>query len=242
MGGVKLSWVCYLNNKLLDNYIDVGWKLGLLVLVKLPLGEQSLSHQDLLSHSPKSQQLFQLVSGVLVAHIYLLGDIPFANLWDQIEALGERVKVQGGHIQQVKLEVDKKGVGDHSDLRNGQKFLQLGRLQKLNQLDAVIEEIREIMLKSADTVSKEKLNRQKEAIAAQRKQQQSGVDAKLQRLVWDPGGSEAHEQELMIFAAMEYDAGTSLHAAASQPATSARVHSSIEGRRNLISIFEFNVI
>ena len=31
MGGVKLSWVCYINNKLLDNYIDVGWKLGLLV-------------------------------------------------------------------------------------------------------------------------------------------------------------------------------------------------------------------
>ena len=36
MEGVKLSWVSYLNNEILHNYIDVGWKLGLLVW-KLPI-------------------------------------------------------------------------------------------------------------------------------------------------------------------------------------------------------------
>jgi lipase chaperone LimK len=59
-----------------------------------------------------------------------------------IEALEERVKVQGMHIQQVKLEMMKEGMGDHDDLPNGQKFLQLRRLQQQNQpleqLDEVI--------------------------------------------------------------------------------------------------------
>jgi hypothetical protein len=40
----------------------------------------------------------------------------------------------------------KEGMGDHDDLPNGQKFLQLRRLheqdQPLEQLDEVIEEIR----------------------------------------------------------------------------------------------------
>jgi hypothetical protein len=59
--------------------------------------------------------------------------------------------VQGRHIQQVKLETDKEeGMGDHDDLPNGQKFLQLRRLQKQDQpweqLDEVIEEIMELML------------------------------------------------------------------------------------------------
>jgi hypothetical protein len=40
-------------------------------------------------------------------------NICFADLWDQIEALEERVKVQGMHIQQVKLETDEEGMGDH---------------------------------------------------------------------------------------------------------------------------------
>jgi hypothetical protein len=45
-------------------------------------------------------------------------------------------------------------MGDHSDLLDGQKFLQLRRLheqnQPLEQLDQVIEEIRELMLESAN--------------------------------------------------------------------------------------------
>jgi hypothetical protein len=153
-------------------------------------------------------------------------NICLTDLWGQIEALEERVKVQGVHIQQLKLEVDEKGVGDHSDLPNGQNLLQLGRLQNLNQpqeqLDREIEDIRRLMLRSAQTTSEEKLGRGKTAAAAQRKQQQqNGASEKLQRLVWDPGGfqqatGEVHEQELMIFAAVEYDAGASLHAA-SQP-------------------------
>jgi hypothetical protein len=53
----------------------------------------------------------------------------FAELWQQIEALEERVRVQGRHIQQVKLEIDEDGMGGHSDLPDGQNFLQLRRLQ-----------------------------------------------------------------------------------------------------------------
>jgi hypothetical protein len=56
-------------------------------------------------------------------------------------------------------EDEEEGMGDHSDLPMCQKFLQLRRLQKqdqpLEQLDAVIEEIRRLMLRSAETASKE---------------------------------------------------------------------------------------
>jgi hypothetical protein len=60
-------------------------------------------------------------------------NICLAELWEQIEALEDRVKVQGMHIQQVRLETDEEGVGDHDDLPNGPKFLQLWRLQQKNQ-------------------------------------------------------------------------------------------------------------
>jgi hypothetical protein len=129
--------------------------------------------------------------------------ICFANLWDQIEALEERVKVQGGHIQQMKLEIDE-GMGDHDDLPNGQNFLQMRRLQQKNQpleqLDQVIMEIMELMLKSADTTSEEQLDRRRAIAAAQRKQQQqqqNGAHGKLQRLVWDPGGFQQLQGKLM---------------------------------------------
>ena len=56
-------------------------------------------------------------------------NICLVDLWEQMEALEERVKVQGMHIRQMKLEVDEKGVGDDSDLPNGQNFFQLRRLQ-----------------------------------------------------------------------------------------------------------------
>jgi hypothetical protein len=72
---------------------------------------------------------------------------------------------------------------------------------------------------STRSVNKEKLNRRKPARAAGKKQQQQkarGAGGQLQRRVWDPGGFQhwsrgAHEQELMIFPAVEYDAGASLH-------------------------------
>jgi hypothetical protein len=85
--------------------------------------------------------------------------------------------VQGVHIQQVRLEVDKEeGMGDHSDLPMCRKFLQLRRLheqgQLLDQLDEVIDMIRELMIRSAETVRKGKLSRRKEAAAAAQEQQQ----------------------------------------------------------------------
>jgi hypothetical protein len=87
------------------------------------------------------------------------------------------------------------GVGDHDDLPNDQKFLQLRRLhgqdQPLEQLDEVIEEIRELMLKSAHTASREQLGRRKEATAAAAAEAAATTEWsgwKLQRLIWDPGG------------------------------------------------------
>jgi hypothetical protein len=50
---------------------------------------------------------------------------------------------------------------------------------------------------------------------------------------------QAHEQELMIFVAVEYDAGASLHVS-SQPATSARTHSKLKGGTASFE-FELNV-
>jgi hypothetical protein len=87
-------------------------------------------------------------------------NISLADLYEQIETLEERVKVQSVHIQQVKLEADEEeSMGDHDDLPTCRKFLQLGRLQEqdqpLEQLDAVIEEIRRMMLRSAETASEE---------------------------------------------------------------------------------------
>jgi hypothetical protein len=92
-------------------------------------------------------------------------NISLVDLYEQIEAMERRVIVQGMHIQQVKLEANEEGMGDHSDLPNCRKILQLERLheqgQPLEQLDEVIKEIRELMLGSAETVSKEKLSRRK---------------------------------------------------------------------------------
>jgi hypothetical protein len=80
------------------------------------------------------------------------------------------VKVQGVHIQQVKLETDEGGMGDHNDVLMCQKNLQLRRLQKRSQpweqLDAVIEEIMGLMIQSAKTASKERLSRRRAAVAA----------------------------------------------------------------------------
>jgi hypothetical protein len=139
---------------------------------------------------------------------------------------------------------DEESMGDHDDLPICRKFLQLGRLheqgQPLEQLDEVIEEIRELMIRSVETASKEGLGRKEEAATTQKQQQQQGdgADEQLQRFVWDPGGFpqlrvEAHEQELMNFAAEEYDAGASLHVSqpASQPSRQ-DFKSCIQERRN----------
>jgi hypothetical protein len=93
-------------------------------------------------------------------------NISLADLYEQIEALEERVKVQSVHIQQVKLEAaDEAGMGDHCDLPDYRKILQPRRLheqsQPLEQLDEVIEMIRELMIRSAETASEEKLSRKR---------------------------------------------------------------------------------
>jgi hypothetical protein len=60
-------------------------------------------------------------------------------------------------------------MGDHDDLPMCQKILRMGRLKKLDQpleqLDAVIEEIMELIIQLVRVSSKEKLGR-KEAAAA----------------------------------------------------------------------------
>jgi hypothetical protein len=87
-------------------------------------------------------------------------------------------------------EDEEDGMGDHSDLPNCRKFLQLRRLheqsQPLEQLDEVIEEIRELMLGSAETVSKEKLREERrsssssaEATVAARKMEQMNSSRNL---------------------------------------------------------------
>jgi hypothetical protein len=100
-------------------------------------------------------------------------NIFFVDLWQQVETMERRVKVQGVHIQQVKLETDEGGMGDHNDLLMCQKNLQLRRLQKQSQpweqLDAVIKEIMELMIRLAKTASEERLSRREEAIAAVQK-------------------------------------------------------------------------
>jgi hypothetical protein len=114
----------------------------------------------------------------------------------------------------VDLTIDKEEVQQRS-LQN--------KDQPVEQLDEVIEEIKRLMLESAqETVSRRRLNRGRPAIATekkqqhqQKKQQGKGADEQLQEKVWDPGGSQQqsrgnHEQELMIFPAVEYDVGASL--------------------------------
>jgi Cu2+-containing amine oxidase len=114
-------------------------------------------------------------------------NISLADLYEQIEALERRVKVQSMHIQQVKLVADEEGMGDHSDLPICRKFLQLGRLheqsQPREQLDEVIDMIRELMIRSVETVSKERLSRRKvmqEHLSTSASQPASHVSACIQ--------------------------------------------------------------
>jgi hypothetical protein len=71
------------------------------------------------------------------------------------------------------------------------------------------------MIRSARTASKEKLSRREEAAARSRAEKDPGIwrSRHLFGIQEDfpKLRGEAHEQELMIFAAEEYDAGASLH-------------------------------
>jgi hypothetical protein len=145
---------------------------------------------------------------------------------------------------QVEATEEEDGMGDLVDLPICREEVQWSRLQKESQpweqLDEIIEEIRRLMIRSAEVVSKGKLSRGEPTIAAgqqmQQQQRSDGADGQLQRTVWDPGGFqqpcwEAHEQELMIFSAEEYDAGASLQVIKHQPTNTSSAHS-MEGERH----------
>jgi hypothetical protein len=90
----------------------------------------------------------------------------------------------------------------------------------MEQLDEVIEEIRKLMLDSIEeSVNIRKLDEKKISQDVGKMQEQKkrsrGAERQLQEKVWDPGGFQprwrAHEQQLIIFSTVEYDAGASLH-------------------------------
>jgi hypothetical protein len=110
-------------------------------------------------------------------------------------------------------------MGDQYDLPFDQEEeMQQSRLpresQPLDQLDKVIEEIREMMLKSTEeTFSRRKMNRGEPARAAGQQQQQHRKGADGQAPKRGLGSRristtvEEFMRELMIFPAVEYDAG-----------------------------------
>jgi hypothetical protein len=73
----------------------------------------------------------------------------------------------------------------------------MNRDQPLEQLDEVIEEIRRLMLRSAETASEERLSRKersKQQQQQQQQQQQNGADESSRYLIWDPGGFPTAER------------------------------------------------
>jgi hypothetical protein len=137
----------------------------------------------------------------------------------------ETAEVEDAVEWQVKATRDgEDDLGNQHDFPMNKEGMQQASLQKesqsIEQLDEVVEEIRKLMLESVEElVSMRKLGNRKPARAArmmqEQKQRSRGAERQLQEKVWDPGGFQprwkAHEQELMIFIAMEYDAGASLH-------------------------------
>jgi hypothetical protein len=113
----------------------------------------------------------------------------------------------------------------------------------MEQLDEVIEEIRKLMSESAEElVSKRKLDERKPTRETRKMQEQKqrsrGAKRQLQEKVWDLGGFQprwkSHEQELMIFSTVEYDAGASLHLSTRQLINTHGAHSRKERHRPLI--------
>jgi hypothetical protein len=89
--------------------------------------------------------------------------------------------------------------------------------QPVDQLDKEIEDIKRLMLEEAqEAINIEGWNiRGLVGATGKQRQQGRGASGQLQFQVWDPGGSQqhnrgSHEKELMIFPAVEYDAGASL--------------------------------
>jgi hypothetical protein len=134
-------------------------------------------------------------------------DVPAKELTEEDNLPKEKTKHQlGDETVELKFVVewqldatrgDKDNMGDRVDLPTYEKEVQQRRLHKksqpLEKLDIVIEEIRKLMLRSTEAVSKEEMNRGELAIAAgkkKKKQQHSwrGARGQLQKRIWDPGG------------------------------------------------------
>jgi hypothetical protein len=87
-------------------------------------------------------------------------------------------------------------MGDLVDLPICREEVQWSRTKKESQpweqLDEIIEEIRRLMIRSAEATNKGNLSRGEPAIAAgkqkQQQQRSDGADGQLQRTVWDLGG------------------------------------------------------
>jgi hypothetical protein len=119
---------------------------------------------------------------------------------------------------------DEDTMGDQNNLPFEEE-VQQRRLHKkshpLEQLDRVIEEIRRMMLSLVEEFNKRNLSRGEPTTPTWNKKQQQqhswrGERGKPQGRVWDPGGFQrsgrgAHEKEIIILLAVEYDAGASLH-------------------------------
>jgi hypothetical protein len=104
------------------------------------------------------------------------------------------------------------------------------------------------MIISAEAVSNEKLSRREPTRAAGKKKQHSWrrADGQLQGKGWDLGGFQhwrrgAHDQEIMIFSAKEYDVGASLHVSI-MPTRKHIQHALMEkGRGAALSILKFEI-
>ena len=110
-------------------------------------------------------------------------ELKFATEWKLSATRGDEDNMR----DQVGLSIDKYGEEEVQQKRLHKKS------QPQEQLEEAIEEIRKLMLRSAEeTVSKEKLNRRDPAIAARKQQQQQqqqiiGTSRQFQRKIWDPG-------------------------------------------------------
>jgi hypothetical protein len=148
-------------------------------------------------------------------------------------------------------EDEEEGMGDHGDLLNCRKFLQLRRLQKLDQpleqLDASDRRYQKADVEvnrncQRGEAEQEGNSNSAAKVAAAAAAEWSGWTAPQIRL-----GSkripiatgEAHEQELMIFAAVEYDAGASLHVS-SQPASHLRERA-FKAKERGVDSFKFEI-
>jgi hypothetical protein len=97
------------------------------------------------------------------------------------------------HIQQVKLEMDEGGMGDHGDLPMCQKFLQLRRLQNRTSHGAAGCSDRgdhEADVGVSRTASEERLSRKSKASSSRSSNSSSRMEQmeSSKDLIWDPGG------------------------------------------------------